>query len=338
MKNFCNILIAVFMLWLCGCADAEHNHPMLKKAAQSKRMGEYRNAELCYKKYLAKNPDSARIHLELAKLYDEELEDYLLAVYHYKEYLRLTDKKDSSDVRAVNGFIERCEQRYVAKTKNVKKVLMTDEQEIERMAEAYKKRLADEQKAMELEVARLKKEAEEEKQKEAAEAAKLQQTAENNSTDSPVQQKVENIAAPIEKAADKNVADRAEKTVEKSENITADSPVAVQTESARKIEETADKKTEEKVSQPVVQAKTKPVEETQFPPMDNASLNTVKETKDREYKIQKGDTFTHLSRKFYGTTRYYRQLMEYNKIPNPNRLKIGKIIKIPALEKLKGEK
>ena len=58
----------------------------------------------------------------------------------------------------------------------------------------------------------------------------------------------------------------------------------------------------------------------------------------KEYKIQRGDTFTHLSRKFYGSIRYYRQLMEYNKISNPNSLRVGKIIKVPPLEILKGEK
>ena len=76
---------------LAGCADETDNHPLLRKAAQSKRMGEYRNAEVCYKRYLAKNPDAAQIHLNLAQLYDEHLEDYLLAVYHYKEYLRLCE-------------------------------------------------------------------------------------------------------------------------------------------------------------------------------------------------------------------------------------------------------
>ena len=58
----------------------------------------------------------------------------------------------------------------------------------------------------------------------------------------------------------------------------------------------------------------------------------------KEYKIQRGDTFTHLSRKFYGSIRFYRQLMEYNKISNPNSLRVGKTIKVPPLEILKGEK
>ena len=56
----------------------------------------------------------------------------------------------------------------------------------------------------------------------------------------------------------------------------------------------------------------------------------------QEYKVKKGDTFTHLSRQFYGSIRYYKQLMEYNKITNPNSLRVGKTVKIPPLEILKG--
>ena len=329
MKNI--LLVAVFMLFLSGCTDNSDNHPLLRKAAQSKRMGEYRNAEVCYKRYLAKNPGAAQIHLELAELYDEQLEEYLLAVYHYKEYLRLTPDKDSRSAKNVRGFIERSERRYVNKSKSVKKVMLTDEAEIERMTAAYKKRLAEDEKKLALELAELKKEAEKTEENTVSENVKAdsavvaEQTSENNVADSAVENKIE-IETSETQSADSAVAND---TVEVKKDEVAKVEVKKQTPSA------AEEKKTEKKSAEVISDFSKLPEMKDVKTVASA-VPIKKEIK--EYKIQRGDTFTHLSRKFYGSIRYYRQLMEYNKISNPNSLRVGKIIKVPPLEILKGEK
>lgn len=352
MKKSYGILLifTALMIFAVGCSDSSSNHPMLKKAAQSKRMGEYRNAELCYKKYLAKNPDAAKIHLELAELYDEHLEEYLLAVYHYKEYLRLTDDSDNSDAKAVKGFISRCEQRYLAKGKSVKKVLMTDEEELERMASAYRKKLADEEKAMAIELERLKKEAEEAKKAE----EKVEKTEVSEA------KKIEDVKTAPEQTVP---AEEAKNTV--IENAVPHSVSEVQKsdsqiDATKTVPDTAahntEKKEEQKKAEVAVDKDNKTTKTTEsvakqpeiikdfsaLPTMkEQKKTDSVKEVKKqeiKEYKVQKGDTFTHLSRKFYGTVRYHKQLMEYNKISKPNALRVGKMIKIPPVEILKGGK
>lgn len=329
MKNI--LLVAVFVLFLFGCTDNSDNHPLLRKAAQSKRMGEYRNAEVCYKRYLAKNPGAAQIHLELAELYDEQLEEYLLAVYHYKEYLRLIPDKDSRSAKNVRGFIERSERRYVNKSKRVKKVMLTDEAEIERMTAAYKKRLAEEEKKLALELAELKKEAEKTEESTVSENVKadsavvVEQTSENNVADSAVENKIE-IKTSEKQSADSAVAND---TVEVKKEEVAKVEGKKQTPPAAEV-----KKTEKKRAEVISDFSKLP----EMKDVKTVAPAVPVKNEIKEYKIQRGDTFTHLSRKFYGSIRYYRQLMEYNKISNPNSLRVGKIIKVPPLEILKGEK
>lgn len=340
------ILFAVFfVLFLFGCSDSSDNHPLLRKAAQSKRMGEYRNAELCYKRYLAKDPNAAQIHLELAELYDEHLEDYLLAVYHYKEFLRLTEDKESRTAKSVKEFIERCERRYLDKNKGIKKVFLTDEAEIERMTQAYKRRLADDEAKLAKELAELKKEADTVNVPEASEKASADTSVENKAVseeskaDSPVaaSEKVETSEKQIVDTAVKND----EKTVPVKEDKTENPPVEEKSEKVEKSLAENKEKTAKSETKAVKKSAETIKDFSKLPEMETVKTAATKaavSNEVKEYKVQKGDTFTHLSRKFYGSVRYYRQLMKYNNISNPNSLRIGKTIKIPPLEILEGEK
>ena len=347
MKNFCLmfLLAGVMVLFAAGCSEKEPNHPLLKKAAQSMRVGEYRNAELCYKKYLAKHPDSAAVHQALAELCDEHLGDYLLAAYHYKEVLRLSPDMPENQVREIKGFIERCEQRYFNQGRKSKKVVLTDEQEIERLTAAYKKRLADEQKKQEEELARLKKELEE------SEKEKTPAPVNNDGKDKKAAKQNVAAAEPQKTVADSGV--KIETSV--TENQSADSTVAekqpeqkVEASVAEKVNpaaETSEKNiadsavaTEKTAEKAPLKKEIAPSNETAYPKMENIHKADKKQDKIIEYKVKRGDTFTHLSRHFYGSVRYYKKLMEYNKITNPNVLRAGKVLQIPPLEVLKGEK
>lgn len=326
------ILCCIFCF--CGCSDVDNNHPMLKKAVQSIRMGEYRNAEICYKKYLEKNPKAASVHLALAQLYDEHLEEYLLAIYHYKEALRLQPDAGEETVRNIEGFIKRCEVRYGQKGKSVKKVFLTDEQEIERMTAAYKKKLVEQQKKADAELARLKKEAEEAEK----ESLQLPDAEKKMEKTVPVPENITGNAVSEIQASDSPVI---------SEKNSEDSPIEVE-----KTEKTAEfVKNEEKKTDTVpsadntadASAETEVIKDfSTLPVMQSEKKQEIQPEKKsvviQEYKVKKGDTFTHLSRQFYGSIRYYKQLMEYNKITNPNSLRVGKTVKIPPLEILKGEK
>lgn len=53
-----------------------------------------------------------------------------------------------------------------------------------------------------------------------------------------------------------------------------------------------------------------------------------------EYKIQKGDTLSEISKNNYGTSSYYEALAIYNNIENPDFIVADSTIEIPSYEKL----
>ena len=352
MKKYILLTVSIVcsMLAFCGCSDGDSNHPMLKKAGQSMRMGEYRNAEICYKKYLAKNPGNASVHYALANLYDEHLEEYLLAVYHYKESLRLQPDVSAETVKNIEEFIKRCEQRYMKKGKSVKKVFLTDEQEILRMTAAYKKNLAEQQKKTEAEIARMKAEAEKVKEQNLAD----KQLADSD-TVNEIKEKVIETAekkAGVEKDVKKEVEEQEKNLSETltadtalvSEKVVADTPVM-----AEKVKADSPLVSEKNITDSAVvpekvetaKPNRKVIKDfSKLPPMpeEKAAKISAQNEKIQEYKVKKGDTFSHLSRKFYGSIRYHKKLMEYNKISSPNALRVGKTVKIPPLHILTGER
>jgi LysM repeat protein len=78
-----------------------------------------------------------------------------------------------------------------------------------------------------------------------------------------------------------------------------------------------------------------PVEEVVFDPSVLQKIESpepaVKEY--TEYTVQAGDTLQKISNKFYGTTRNFIKLYEYNKdtIKNKDSLRVGQKIKVPTL-------
>jgi nucleoid-associated protein YgaU len=54
----------------------------------------------------------------------------------------------------------------------------------------------------------------------------------------------------------------------------------------------------------------------------------------RFYTVKSGDTLTKISKQFYGTTKYYRMIMDENKLgaDEENKMKPGAVLKIPPLK------
>ncbi len=65
---------------------------------------------------------------------------------------------------------------------------------------------------------------------------------------------------------------------------------------------------------------------------DNEITAPIKEEA-KTYKIQKGDTLGGISKSFYGSATKWRVIRDANKdkIPDPNKLKVGTTITVPAL-------
>ncbi|HEY9068674.1 MAG TPA: LysM peptidoglycan-binding domain-containing protein [Candidatus Ozemobacteraceae bacterium] len=53
----------------------------------------------------------------------------------------------------------------------------------------------------------------------------------------------------------------------------------------------------------------------------------------QSYTVRKGDTLGSISRKFFGTTKYWKKIASANGISNPASLKVGRVLRIPALGK-----
>jgi tetratricopeptide (TPR) repeat protein len=69
----------------------------------------HRDAEKEYKKALKLLPDDPDIHYNLAVLYDENLRDNRMAIYHYKSYLRICPTAKDADT--VEIWLKRAENR-----------------------------------------------------------------------------------------------------------------------------------------------------------------------------------------------------------------------------------
>lgn len=61
------------------------------------------------------------------------------------------------------------------------------------------------------------------------------------------------------------------------------------------------------------------------------SSRSKKSTKQTKYKVKKGDTLYKIAKKFYGKGKKWKKIYKANKkkIPNPNKLKKGIVLKIP---------
>ena len=100
----CRSLMFGLVLLLCaGCGGArsrdrrEEDHPLLQRARAEMEAGRVTEARLQYEELLEKEPRLARAHLELGQLYENDQEDYVSAIYHYRRFLELrpeTEKRE----------------------------------------------------------------------------------------------------------------------------------------------------------------------------------------------------------------------------------------------------
>jgi nucleoid-associated protein YgaU len=119
MKSSGDAVIDKHLLWLlisalilcfsCGPPN-EKAHPAFRKGNNCLEKGEYEKAAASFEKYLLVNPASALTHSKLAEIYNDNLDDPLMAIYHFRKYLEF--EPDSPDAQAVKAWIAAAEKRY----------------------------------------------------------------------------------------------------------------------------------------------------------------------------------------------------------------------------------
>jgi nucleoid-associated protein YgaU len=72
----------------------EDRDPNVKRAKERRAVGDYTGALESYEKALQKRPGAARIHWDMATIYDQHLTNELRAIYHYEKYLELDPRAE----------------------------------------------------------------------------------------------------------------------------------------------------------------------------------------------------------------------------------------------------
>lgn len=95
--------LAVVCIGWTGCGSGarenrEERDPILRKARERKNAQDFEGAAALYAKAIEKKPALAQAHLELGLLYDQNLEQYVRAIYHYERYLELDPKAEKREI------------------------------------------------------------------------------------------------------------------------------------------------------------------------------------------------------------------------------------------------
>ena len=112
----------LFAVWvailLSGCLPSDQNqsdeekepHFVLGKSRINSM--DFSGAVQAFEESLETNPHSAAAHFELGWLYDEKESDPAAAIYHYKQYLKLSPNAGNAEV--IRQRIESCKQQLAA--------------------------------------------------------------------------------------------------------------------------------------------------------------------------------------------------------------------------------
>lgn len=362
----------------CGLYESKESaHPFFMNAQKFRKNGDYQNAVVFFNKYLKVKPDSARAHLELASLYDENMNQPLMAVYHYQCFLELDPR--SQDAANVKQWLETAKKKYYFKTRLEyndpedvaslqNSLVMTEKEQKKILAEkqnllgyinSYKQHISQQNKKVtDLQQEKVKVETElalttEKKRKLQEElqefckkydaVVKEKSVLEEKlkagiAVEEQLKTKIAEAEAELAKKAHAEVL-KVEKAIEvepiigqKVSGITA--PITTkELEALVKVDE-AVKKTVKSLAPP----KGNPV--SAVSPKENISNPVPREVQPsiidaiKFYTVEKGDTLTKISRQFYGTAKYHKNILDLNRdvLNSELSLKPGQVLKIPPLK------
>ena len=109
------MLFSAALLAGCGKPDvakverAERESPLYRQAFAAEQSGDTKEAVRLYNKVLIEEPRAFSVHFQLATLLQDREEDYIGAIYHYKQYLAL--RPESEKTNFANDRIRIAEQK-----------------------------------------------------------------------------------------------------------------------------------------------------------------------------------------------------------------------------------
>ncbi|MBE6366699.1 MAG: LysM peptidoglycan-binding domain-containing protein [Lentisphaerae bacterium] len=106
----CAILAVAAIVLFSACSPGdERRHPLFIKGVKAQNNGNGAEAADCFRELIKRRPQSVYVHLKLAGVYDEMLNDPLSALLHYRLYLEAMP--GAADAEEVKAWITQAEKR-----------------------------------------------------------------------------------------------------------------------------------------------------------------------------------------------------------------------------------
>jgi nucleoid-associated protein YgaU len=106
------LLAVLACLWGCSRDSlVDERNIYYIRGTKLREEKKHEEAVKAFETCLRLSPQSAQAHLQLALIYDETLDDPLVAVYHYRCFLDM--RPDDANVEAVRGWLQKAEQKLL---------------------------------------------------------------------------------------------------------------------------------------------------------------------------------------------------------------------------------
>ncbi|MDX9866925.1 MAG: LysM peptidoglycan-binding domain-containing protein [Kiritimatiellia bacterium] len=359
-------LWSVLLLSGAGCRksgareaeSAERESSLYRKAFAAEQSGDLKEAIRLYNRVLIEEPHSFSAHFQLATLLHDHAEDYVGAIYHYKQYLYLRPEAEKSTLaqdririaeqllapqilRKVGDSVQGISQAHLLKENDRLNRLITT-------LEGEKSMLVESKTTAEQERTRL--QAENERLRDLLRKMRVEEAAAPEATAGQAAQAARDAAdAKVPKRTDARALralreEAAELTAQSEKPHPVRKPVVdtPTTESVlRKVQSRLTGGSAE--SAPAAQTMTPPPPIDVTPDKDALSALSLfgqdgrKEKKPRRegahrtYVVQPGDTLFRVAEKFYGDATQWKRIRDANRgrIDADGRIRAGQIIEVP---------
>jgi len=350
-------MLAAFMLCLnTGCDFLESKdvgHPLFKQGKREQEKENYVEAIKYYQKYLRVRPDSARTHLIMAGIYDENLDSQINAIYHYQEFIRLSD--DQAEAKNAEKWLATAKRKYYVKMKTqfndpevvaaLQDELAGADSRIKRLVEGHNKMVStiEEQKKSILQLNTQISSVQSDKEKFDADLTISMERQKKTETDlASSSEKLKLLVAEYKKLQllyNEETAKAKTASEETARMVNALNMLKVENARLLAAQSTLDAKVRAVAAVPAVPARTQeqaapqpetavavpaPAPAVEAKPETNAEVKTASAPppestslpemmKTRFYTVKSGDTLSRISKQYYGAAKYYKLIQEENK-------------------------